>query len=55
MDSAVAVGVTHGAFPKYTAGGTELTLFFVKFIQALYLCVLVFWQCVYMYFPCNVC
>lgn len=28
----------HRAFLKYTTGGTELTLFSVKFIQALRLC-----------------
>lgn len=29
----------HWAFLKYTTGGTELTLFFVKFIQGLGVCV----------------
>lgn len=44
----------HGAFLKYTTGGTELTVFFVKFIQGLCVCVCEP-KSVYMHFPCNVC
>lgn len=42
-----ADGLIHWAFLKYTTGGTELTLFFVKFIQACVCVCVSVKQCVY--------